>query len=199
MKSKLFDVAEQHAIEILKKGDVPNLPVFETESGTWFGNMYALVKVEPYTDFDGIRTNFEILENMYPDLKEKKDVRDDFNEWFDSFAPGQVEGNEIEYTDLVLQIDSIFGSQIGRVYKHKNELGVISPEFDYLGYDLNGLTYISKGVREPIIGLKPGSEDKTIKERAVVVMMPLDFKQNEIDEAINNSYKSIIDLKGASV
>ena len=202
MKSKLFDVAEQHATEILKNekqiSQYPvQYPVFKLESGTWFGNIYAVVKVEPCTEFDGVRTNFEILENMYPDLREKKEVRNDFDEWFDSFAPEQVEGNEIEYTDLVLQIDSIFGSQIGRVYKHKNELGMISPSFDYLSYNLkNSLNYISKGVQKPIIGLKPGLKDKTIKERAVIVIMPLDFKEKEIDEAIVKVEKEIVKLKG---
>lgn len=199
MESKLFDVAENHAIEILKKENRNyKYPVFELESGTWFGSIYALIKVEPYNDFDEIRNNFERLENMYPSLKEKKEIRDDFNQWFDSLSPEKIQGNEIEFTDLLLQVtNNMLATQIGRVYKYKNELGMVSPNFDYLSYNLkNSLKYISKGVKKPIIGLKPGLKDKTIKERAVVVVMPLDYDQKEINESIKETHKVIADLKG---
>lgn len=196
IRSKMFDIADQHAAEIKQELYNPKVLTqiveFEVNSGVWFGSIYAIVKVEPFNDFDNSRLDYYDLEDIYPFLKEEKDVRDGFDDWFNDFSPSKVGGNEVEFLDLTVEVKGGLNKHIGRVYRNNGSLGVISVDYDYLGYDLN-LKFISKNPREPIIGLKSG--EGNIKDRAIIIIMPLSIEEENIRKAIDRTKNNIESLK----
>lgn len=190
LKNILYDKAEILASKIDKFGYNPmdEMPKIKLESGVWFGNLYALIKVEPFLEDDIFPVNYDFLEGEFPHLKEKPIMDIKFNSWFDKIAPKKVEGNEIKFTNIVLSLEN----DIGRVYKYKRKFRLLPIELDFLSYKLKDkIKFISRGngKGKDIIGLKP--EKGSIKDRAVIVVMPYNYSDNEIRKAMREIKKDI--------
>jgi hypothetical protein len=192
VKSLIFNIAEVHARKIGKE-DFHDYPICEMESGVWFGSVFAMIKVEPFRDCNGMELDYSNIESQFPFLKEEtKGVNMD--EWFELNAPDKIEGNKIEFTDIIIPISDNIENNTFRIYKINNQLGVVSPEFDYLCYGLSkSFIFVAKEPGSPIIGLKPGKGN--IKDRAVIILMPLRVKQKEIKNAICRTKKGIKELE----
>ena len=192
VKSLIFNIAEVHAQKIGKE-DFYVYPICEMESGVWFGSVFAMIKVEPFKDWNDMKLDYRNIESQFTFLK-KETNGVNMDEWFKLNAPDEILRNKVEFSEVIVSVAGNIDINIGRIYKINNQLGVVSLEHDYLSYGLDkSLVFVAKEPGKPIIGLKPGKG--SIKDRAVITLMPLRIKEKEIKNAINRTKKGIKELE----
>ncbi|MFP4662691.1 MAG: hypothetical protein ACLFPF_10895 [Halanaerobiales bacterium] len=186
IKGLIFDTAWEFAERIEEKKEEHGYmyyPVSKVDDGVWFGNVSLMVKIQPCVTYDGFGGDFTVFENYFKFLKnENKKWSPDIEKLIDDFKPENVEGNEIEFTDVIVPLDRSI-PDTARVYKHSEGLSLIDNSLDHLTYNMSGnLSFISKGLgsnENALLGLLPG--EGTIKDRCVVICMSLNTEPDEIE------------------
>lgn len=182
IEEKIFEVADEWLIKEMKREK--NMPIMaETETGVWIGTLHFMLKIEPFnTALDNQRIDYRVLENMYSFLgKMGSGKQPDINSFLDQNLPQVPEEElhhfEVNFKEITVDTGNMTGlsSYSARVYtcyddNYPDCCGLVHCDLDYPIWKLD-LKFVTKGSMQAIVGLK--DEGETLKERAVIGLMPL--------------------------
>ena len=198
IEERLFDVADEWLVDYMQRNE--NTPVIG-QNKKWLGTIEFMIKIDEFVNKYGANDeeiiNYQVLENLRPELKELNKLlsqKPDADKMIKYALTGITKDNykdfEIDFKDII--VSDQYGSAV-RIYTcfddyYTDPCGVISVDFDYPISQLKNLIYITGGCKKPIIGLEKG--DGKLKDRAVLAVMPLDHKPHAVKRAIRKQYKS---------
>ena len=206
IEEKIFDVGDEWLINHMKSDK--NVPVI-CKNKEWVGTASFMMKIDEfvynYGPEDGDIINYQTLEYLHPYLKDldkeltqKPDAGKVIKDGLNGINEDNYKQFEVEFTDIVVNIEGKFGDKYtARVYTcyddyYTDACGLIDVDFDYPLSKLEGLTYITAGCNKSIIGLK--KSEGTLKDRAVLALMPLDYEPPEVKKAMREQYERIENL-----
>lgn len=203
IEEKIFDIADEWLINHMKSDE--NVPVIGANK-RWVGTVNFMMKIDEFAYNYGPEEedifNYQTLEHLHPYLKDldkeltqKPDVEKVIKDGLVGINKDNYKQFEVKFTDIVVSLENEFKEKYtAKVYTcfddyYTDACGLIDVDFDYPLSKLEELNFISGGYRKPIIGLKKCGGP--LENRAVLALMPLDYKPHEVKKAMREQHKKI--------
>ena len=189
----MYDIGQDHLIQLQKMSGYPGeqIIICRHEENVWIGNIYCLLKLKSNV--------FEQLLKMYP-LEEENMKKFKYEqielELFFEIQPEIEKEKLITFSDVVVSNKELFFDS-ARVYQHSKGLGLNAIDLDYISYDFRRyIDFYTNDIKSHIFGFRKDNNE------LVIILMPLDFKGDQINVLLNNQLEEIsllLEGSGSSV
>ena len=186
----MYDIAGSHLDELHKLNWPKKIMYCKYDKHVWVGNSYCMVKLR--------KEVYEQVLSLHPELKKKnfqeikpKNIKELFKN-----MPELDSDNKIGFSDVTIGNKSIIHTP-ARVYQHSKGLGLNAIDLDYISYDFRRyIDFYTNDIKSHIFGFRKDND------KLVIMLMPLDFKGDQINDLLNNQLEEIsllLEGSGSSV